>query len=719
MRPLVRVKRARRRQAMPGALKSIGITSAAMLVTLLAGPSSSLPKASAPQASAPQASAQDELGAAAAAERSGNYDDAARHYQNFLSTAASVSTVGRSALSPAIIEARTRLGTALFMLHRYRESLSALRPLPFPAGSGGPHRVGAPAIPAQAWLVEGLDYLDLNQLSDATRFLRQAIALNPNSGTARLALGDALARSDHPEDAEAQYREQLRRTPDVLEAWYKLGLVYTNLAQRATAGFSEQQGGSVLARQLAAEQLSDRGDYWGAAQALFPVVDSSGPGSNQQIAKMAADQGTRGSAGSAFQPGLHASFGTALLYLSYPRAAEKEFEAELSGDPESLPAQLGKAEVAALHSDWDGALAIFGHLMDVYPAALARRLEMPPPARLVEAWPREESKLQPPLAEAPAAKLWAAWLGGGGLKLPPAASGQDRCSSPSQSRQHEPGYWMVEACAAELRTDLGSRKILTENERAKLVETDYRLGDYEKARDGARALLRLSAHDPWGGYWLAKSYSALIGECFARLSDLNPDSARVHEILANYDADRQQWAPARNEYEAALRLAPELPDLHLGLGTVYWRSGDWSRALDELKKTLDLAPGSTVAAYELGDSYIQEHQWRDALDYLPRALKDPAVERKARLDLAKAEGELGDSAAAIKDLSLLAADDHDGEVHYRLAMAYRGIGDSAKAQAALGVSEALRKTSDQLTRQRLETLEGGQKDLQHLDGGQN
>jgi tetratricopeptide (TPR) repeat protein len=229
----------------------------------------------------------------------------------------------------------------------------------------------------------------------------------------------------------------------------------------------------------------------------------------------------------------------------------------------------------------------------------------------------------------------------------------------------------------------------------------------------------LSAHDPWGGYWLAKSYSALIGECFARLSDLNPDSARVHEILANYDADRQQWAPARNEYEAALRLAPELPDLHLGLGTVYWRSGDWSRALDELKKTLDLAPGSTVAAYELGDSYIQEHQWRDALDYLPRALKDPAVERKARLDLAKAEGELGDSAAAIKDLSLLAADDHDGEVHYRLAMAYRGIGDSAKAQAALGVSEALRKTSDQLTRQRLETLEGGQKDLQHLDGGQN
>jgi len=628
-----------------------------------------------------QGEAQDELAAAAQADRSGRYEEAARHYQKFLSTQPAL------ALSPALIEVRTRLANAEFLLHRYRESLEALQPFPFDEAEG---RAQA-AIPVHAWLVRGLDYLDLNDLPEAIRSLRQSLALSPDSGTARLALGDALARNGQPEEAADTYRDQLRRTPGVGEAWYKLGLVYTGLAQKTAASLDGERGRTALPVLLTAEQLQDRGDYWGAAQKLFPAVHGSASGS----------AGVQ----PAFLPGLHAELGTALLHLGYPGAAGREFKAELSQNPESLPALLGAVEVDALEARWDEAFGIFERLMELYPRELRLRLESPPPARLSEAWKQGRIALPARLAGSPAGKLLSLWLGSDGLESQPRLDPAETKCDPAPHDELSPGLWIGEACAAQLNRKLGSEAKLSESQTTRLIELEYRLQEYERSQDRARSLLRSVPHNAWAQYWLSKDYSALAGQAFAKLAELSPDSARVHEIVAQHDADQNQLSAARREYEIALRLAPDLPDLHLGLGTVCWMAGDWTRAEAELEKTLELSPGSPVASYQLGDSYVQQHQWQQAVDPLRRALADPDVERRARLDLAKAEAELGQTTAAIQDLLLLVPSDRDGEVHYRLAALYRKIGDSAKAQAALEASEGLRKASDQLSQQRLESLE--------------
>ena len=71
---------------------------------------------------APQA--QPDLRAAASAEKSGRYEEAATLYQRFLSGIESSKT------NPSLlVEVRTRLATAYFLLHRYRESLEAVAPL--------------------------------------------------------------------------------------------------------------------------------------------------------------------------------------------------------------------------------------------------------------------------------------------------------------------------------------------------------------------------------------------------------------------------------------------------------------------------------------------------------------------------------------------------------------------------------------------------------------
>ena len=647
-----------------------------------------------------------ELTAAAAAERSGNYEEAARDYRDFLSKAAP------STPRSAMIDVRTRLATALFMLHRYRDSLRALGSLDFTSSAG------AVSLPAQTWLVRGLDDLELNQFPEAVRSLREALVLSPASGTARLALGDALARSGQLEQAAEAYREQVRRVPDTVDAWYKLGSLYEELSGNFTAALVRQQPKQILAIQLSAEQMLDRGDYWGAAKTLFPVMQprpgtadekaSSANVSHNSLAAKTAD--------STFQPGLHAAFGRALLQLGYPRAAEREFKAELARDPDCLPASLGMAEIEMLRSNWDAALGIFSRLMNLYPQELDRELESPPASPLTDAVKEKGLKIPLELDSSPAGKRISKWIESGGLEsVPGTEPAAPVCSPLPSAAASAPGYWMSEACSAALQHDLHARQSLTRNQRAKQTETEYRLGKYEEAVRDARALLRQAPGHAWAYYWLARSYSALAGTCFEKLAEMGPDSARVHEILARYHSERQQLAAARKEYEAALHLAPGLPDLQLGLGTVDWQSGDWTLAEAELSKALELSPGSTVASYELGDCYVQQHQWQAAVNPLERALADSSVERRARLDLSKAEAEQGDSDAAIKNLLLLAPKDADGEIHYRLAMLYRKIGESKQADETLARSEVLRKASDEIGQRQIEDLESSSKDVNPPD----
>ena len=235
-------------------------------------------------------------------------------------------------------------------------------------------------------------------------------------------------------------------------------------------------------------------------------------------------------------------------------------------------------------------------------------------------------------------------------------------------------------------------------EKIKLAEAEFRLGDYAGALRAAENVLRSDPEQPWGTYWLTKAHSALATDCFVRVGTLNPDSPRVHQMLAKHYAGWADYSKAKTEYLAALRLAPGLPDLHLGLATVYWRTAEWPQAQKELERTLELAPGSAVARYELGNTYVQQRQWDSAVPHLRQALADSSLAFGARLDLSKAESEMGQTRQALEDLLPIASEDKDGEVHFRIAKLYRKLGDSAHAQGALEIfkqlSAAAQRASD-------------------------
>jgi tetratricopeptide (TPR) repeat protein len=603
----------------------------------------------------------------------------AESYEQFLHTPESRTSNSR-------LQIQEKLGAVYFLLHRYRESLDVLTPvLHEQSSSESANKPGeAVSLIAQSWLVSGLDYLELNQLPDATRSLRRALSMQPSSANARMALGDALARSGHMEDAAREYAKQAKLTPTLADAWYKLGLAYSEISAHAshlTAKPVEQN----IVQQFVAEELLAKGDTLNAARTLF------------RVARQSPDQ---------FE--VQAELGTALLTLGYVKAAQDHFRQELVKNPESPSAQLGLIQTAALDGEWTEVGTSLEHLNASQPRELTRLLEFPPAGLVLQSWTGGQLSAPESFLQSPAGTIWKSWVSDTNLIARILDNNKQDSALVcvhSESKELPRGMWLTEQCYLSLEKRLKAETNLSISAKAKLAETEFRLGQYEDAFQAAKRLRDADPQSGWAIYWMSKAHDALAEECFVKVGELNPDSARVHQMLAERYLKLSDYPKAKSEFLNAIRLTPDSPDLHLGLGTVLSRTSDWQQAEKELKATLELAPKSAFARYELGHVYVQQSEWRQAIEQLRLVPEDSTVVLSARLDLAKAESELGQPSDAVKDLLPVASLDQDGELYFCLAGLYRSIGDQQRAHDAMATFKQRRAASLQTDTEELGALE--------------
>ena len=543
---------------------------------------------------------------------------------------------------------------------------------------------------AQAWLVSGLDHLELEQAAEAIAPLRRALDLDPKNANARVALGDAFARNNQMESAEKEYEVQIQQTPSSPDCWYKLGMVRLQLASDAKHALTIKSPGSVLAQQLDAEDMLRAEANWDAARILL------------RLAKEAPKQ-----------PEVHADLGQALLALGYPKSAANEFLQELLSNPEDPSAMLGLAETAALHGDWKNADSNVDKLGRGQPLQFAQLVESAPPGPLRQAWNEGLVKMPESEAETATGLFWKSWLTTSTLApgmLSPITSGAEQCTALVSAAVATPGLWLSESCYRRLERMLKSRPHLSSVEKAKMAEVMFRLGDYQGAMHEAQALLQSHPGDAWATYWLSRARSELAGDCFVKLGLLDPASPRVHQILAERYLGWGQFAQAVSEYEAAIKLAPSLPDLYLGLGDTYTHMLNWADAAAQYKKTLELAPGSLAAQAELGHAYVKLGEWKLAIDQLRQIPASAPQAAPARLDLANAEDQVGDTRQAIADLLPFAAQDKDGGMHFRLGVFYKRIGDTEHAKEAMQTFQSLRAAELALSHDEIQALEDEKRD---------
>lgn len=608
-------------------------------------------------------------------------EQAVAQYEAFLAHPAEGTTPS------AITTLRVRLGTAYFMLREYPQSLQALTPL-IAADRRNPPEASeqqdARPLLAQAWLICGLDHLEMNDANEAIAPLRRALALDPTNANARLALGDAFARTKQMEKAEEEYDKQLQLTPSLAAAWYKLGMVHIQLAADWRKRLSAQSG-NILAQELTAEYLLEGEANWDAARLLLG------------LAKAAPNQ-----------PGVHADLGRALFALGYTKSAAEEFRRELAFDPDDPTAMLGLAEAELLQQQWAAADAEVDGLAKSQPQHLMRLVESAPAGPLRQAWNDGVVKEPPSLADTPEGDFWKTWLTTSTVtpeKVVSIAGPSEACAAQGTPADSMPGMWLSEACYRRLLHQLEDRRQLSSRVREKLVETQFRLGEYAAALRQAKILFQTHPQDPWASYWLSRAHSELAGDCFVKVALLDPTSPRVHQMLAERYLGWGQFTQAVAEYQTAIRLAPTLPDLYLGLGDTYAHMLDWSHAVAEYQQTLELAPGSVAARAELGHAMVKLGNWKQAIAELSQIPADAPQAVAAKLDLADAENQVGETRQAIADLQPFLSQDKDGEIHFRLAAFYRKIGDSADAKEAMQAFQTLRAAELAVSHGEIQALE--------------
>jgi tetratricopeptide (TPR) repeat protein len=590
----------------------------------------------------------------------------------------------------AVAQMRVRLGTAYFLLHRYPESLQALKPVvavsaSSPETPGSRQNPGDHLLVAQAWLLCGLDHLELNQAQEALTPLRRALALDAGNANARLALGDAFARTRQMDEAEQQYEEQLQLTPSLPDAWYKLGMVHIQLAADWKKRLDAQADGQIPSEQLTAQyQLAGEAN-WDAARLLL-ALSKAAPS----------------------QPEVHADLGRALFALGYAKSAADEFHKELALDPDEPTAMLGLAEAEALQQQWTEADAEVDRLASAQPHQFARLVESAPPGPLRQAWNDGATKIPADLAATPEGNFWTAWLTTSSLTpdmVAPLSNPPAECAALPPATQTARGAWLSEACYRQLLRKLEEVKTPTQAERDRLAETTFRLGDYNAALRQATILQQTHPADPWAAYWLSRAHSELAGDCFVKLGLLDPSSPRVHQMLAERYLGWGQFTQAVAEYQNAIRLAPTLPDLYLGLADTYSHMLDWTDAATQYRKALDLAPSSVSARAGLGHAYVKLGNWQPAIAELSQIPADAPQAPAATLDLAGAEDQAGETRKAIADLTPYLNQDKDGEIHFRLAAFYRKVGDLDDAKQAMAEFQKLRAAELAVSHGEIQALE--------------
>jgi tetratricopeptide (TPR) repeat protein len=230
--------------------------------------------------------------------------------------------------------------------------------------------------------------------------------------------------------------------------------------------------------------------------------------------------------------------------------------------------------------------------------------------------------------------------------------------------------------------------------RVLLARAHLALGQLDAAEAQLQKAARVAPDDEHVLYYLGLVTSQQARRAFERLFSIAPDSARVHQLMAESLEAQERRAAAEQEYEAALRVNPELHEALIGLARLQRLRLDCEHAVDLYLRADRLRP-SFEAAYGLGSCQLRQGQFGAALASLEQAVARDASAAHAWVALASARLGAGRAAEAVTALErAIALEPEMGEAYYTLGRVYQAIGNVAGAREAYERARELRVGED-------------------------
>ncbi|MGA7409322.1 MAG: tetratricopeptide repeat protein [Bryobacteraceae bacterium] len=174
------------------------------------------------------------------------------------------------------------------------------------------------------------------------------------------------------------------------------------------------------------------------------------------------------------------------------------------------------------------------------------------------------------------------------------------------------------------------------------------------------------------------------------LARTSPNSAAVHVLMAEaLDASGRPDA-AIEQFQAALKISDSDPNVHFGLGYMYWKRKDDQLAESEFRRELQIDPSNAHAMTYLADIELRRDHLEEASKLLRTAVGLQDNIYLARYDLGVVLQKQGKHREAIPELrKAVALDAKRPEAHYRLATSYRALGETGEAAEQLRIVQTL------------------------------
>ena len=397
-------------------------------------------------------------------------------------------------------------------------------------------------------------------------------------------------------------------------------------------------------------------------------------------------------AGPTFPPCTRSSFGLVLLRRGESSEAQSEFQQDLKSGECSL-AELGLARVAIEKGETEAALKSLASLWALdsgFIRAHASELTRGMTQDQIKAF--DAALAQPDAANLPPEAISVLRLSlRGGRTLSAQGDDSENKSPVKPSVLRSPQEFLTNGeygkCAKSL---LPAPNSLSRQKLSILATCSFFTGDYRTTLVAANKLQPLLQGKEESLYWSILADQRLAVLALAYAGEVEPNSVRLHELLAESYRDREKYAEAEAEYKVALSINPNEFAALVGAATNYLQELRIELAHEMIQHALLQNPSDAEANYIMGEVLFAEHKYSEAEPYLKTGLATRAelIPRIHAL-LGQVYASQGDTQRAIEEYKLGLPSDTDGSVHYQLGRLYQRTGEAELAAEAFADSKAL------------------------------
>jgi tetratricopeptide (TPR) repeat protein len=209
-------------------------------------------------------------------------------------------------------------------------------------------------------------------------------------------------------------------------------------------------------------------------------------------------------------------------------------------------------------------------------------------------------------------------------------------------------------------------------------------------------------------YHRGRAHMLVSKESYERMYKVDPNSWRIHQVLAQSFVEADRLDEAANECKQAIQMKEGEPGLHEELADIYLKQNQLSQAETEFQNELKVDPESVTAMYKLAVVSLERSKPEVAAGLLTEVLRRTPDSVGAHYQLGRAEAQLGNVDLAIVSFNAAVkkSGTEDTEIlrqsYYQLAQLYRRQQKTDESRAALDSFMRLKQQADAQQEQKLQ-----------------